>query len=133
MPTLVDSSVWIDYFNGVISPHTDLLDHLLTSELVTVGDVILAEVLQGFRDQDEYRRARRALLRLRVVPMAGRDLALDAADNFRRLRRKGITVRTTIDCWIATFCMREGYRLLHNDRDFGHFAEHLGLVTVEAG
>ena len=131
MPTLVDSSVWIDYFNGVATPQTDRLDALLGREEVVVGDLILAEVLQGFRDDRDFERAREALLAVPVLAMGGRDLALASAENFRTLRRQGVTLRSTIDCWIATFCLRENLELLHADRDFDHCQRHLGLRTVE--
>jgi len=128
---LVDSSVWIDYFNGVGTPQTDHLDALLGREEVVVGDLILAEVLQGFRDDRDLERAREALLSVPVLAMGGRDLALASAAHFRTLRRRGVTLRSTIDCWIATFCLRQNLELLHADRDFDHFRRHLGLRTVE--
>ena len=95
-----------------------------------VGDLILAEVLQGFRDDRDYRRARRALDTLIFEPMVGRDIALAGARNFRTLRARGVTVRKTVDMLIATFCMENGHRLLHADRDFDVIAGELGLRTV---
>lgn len=131
MAILVDSTVWIDYFNGSANWQTERLDGLLGTGLLVTGDLILAEVLQGFRKDRDFKRARAALSLLPALTMGGVELAVASAENFRRLRREGITVRATIDCLIATFCLREGLALLHNDRDFEHFAEHLGLDVVE--
>jgi predicted nucleic acid-binding protein len=127
---LVDSSVWIDYFNGTVTVETEKLDALLESELVAVGDLILTEVLQGFADERGFNRARRMLATLTVVELGGRDIAIQAARNFRKLRKLGITARKTIDTIIATRCIESGYDLLYNDRDFDPFAKHLGLRVV---
>jgi predicted nucleic acid-binding protein len=124
---LVDSSVWIDFFNDAPAPEVEILDGLLGRASIVVGDLILAEVLQGFRHDRDHDRARDALLRFPVLPMGGLDLALASAANYRALRRKGATIRKTVDCWIATFCLRENLELLHSDRDFEPFAKHLGL------
>jgi len=131
LPIFVDSSVWVNFFNGVQSPKVDLLSRLLGTASIVVGDLIVAEVLQGFREDGDFEQARVALLRFPVRSMGGLDLALASASNYRSLRRKGITVRKTIDCWIATFCLRHGLELLHDDRDFEPFATHLGLRVVE--
>ena len=127
---VVDSSVWIDYFNGVDNRETALLDGILGVEPVVIGDLVLAEVLQGLRAERDVRRARRALETLVFEPMAGRDIALASAGNYRRLRAKGVTVRNTIDMLIATFCMENGRTLLHSDRDFDPIEKHLGLQTL---
>ena len=127
---LVDSSVWIDYFGGFASPETELLDSLLGVVPLLTGDLILTEVLQGFGTGRDFRRARALLESFDVVPLAGRDVCLQAADHLRVLRRKGVTVRKTIDTIIATSCIRNGYVLLHNDRDFDAFVEHLGLKVA---
>ena len=127
---VVDSSVWIDYFNGTETSETTLLDSILGVNPIVVGDLILTEVLQGFRNDRDYRRARIALQTLIFEPMVGRDIALASARNFRVLRARGITVRKTIDLFIATFCMENGHHLLHSDRDFDPIREHLGLKTV---
>ena len=127
---VVDSSVWIDYFNGVDNRETALLDGVLGVEPVVIGDLVLAEVLQGFRAERDVRRARRALETLVFEPMAGREIALASAGNYRRLRAKGVTVRNTIDMLIATFCMENGHTLLHSDRDFDPIEKHLGLETL---
>ena len=124
---LVDSSVWIDYFGGAPTPGAERLDALLGVEPLLTGDLILAEVLQGFASEQDYKQARALLESFEVVPMAGRDVCVQAADHYRTLRRKGVTVRKTIDTIIATCCIRNGYELLHDDRDFDAFVEHLGL------
>jgi hypothetical protein len=127
---LVDSSVWIDYFNGVITPQTDKLHDLLDSEPLAIGDLILTEVLQGFRDDRDFERARDVLTSLEVVDIAGWETAVQAAKHSRSLRKLGITVRKTVDSLIATRCIESGYRLLHRDRDFEPFEKHLGLRSV---
>jgi hypothetical protein len=127
---LVDSSVWIDYFNGVRTRQTDRLDELLGSDLLLTGDIILVEVLQGFRNDRDFRRAKRALDGLEFRAMLGRDIALKSAANYRALRAQGVTVRKTIDTLIATFCIENGHELLHADRDFDPIEEHLGLRTL---
>ena len=127
---LVDSSVWIDYFGGDASPEADRLDALLGIEPLLTGDLILAEVLQGFSSDSDFRHARKLLESFEVVPLAGKEVCVQAADNFRTLRRKGVTIRKTIDMVIATCCIRNGYALLHSDRDFDPFVEHLGLRVV---
>jgi hypothetical protein len=127
---LVDSSVWIDYFKGTITPQTEKLDSLLGREPLAIGDLILAEVLQGFADETDFNQARKMLTALDVVELGGKEIAVQAAKNFRTLRRLGVTVRKTIDTVIATRCIESGYDLLHNDRDFDPFVQHLGLRVV---
>jgi predicted nucleic acid-binding protein len=127
---LVDSSVWIDYFKGAVTPQTDLLDKLLSRESLMIGDLILAEVLQGFPDEKTSNEALQLLTSLVMVELCGHDLAIQAARNFRTLRNRGATVRKTIDTIIATRCIESGYALLHNDRDFDPFAKYLGLHVV---
>jgi predicted nucleic acid-binding protein len=127
---LADRSVWIDYFNGRSTRQTDLLDGFLGEEEVLTGDLIYVEVLQGFRREREFRRAKRALDALPFADLLGRDVALVTAMNYRALRQRGITVRRTIDVIIATFCIRYDHMLLHGDRDFEPMAEHLGLRTL---
>ncbi len=128
---LVDSSVWIDYFNGVAYPQTDRLDGLLSAEPVLTGDIILTEVLQGFDDEADYRAALRLLGRLPFAPMLGREVALQSAMNYRRLRKRGVTVRKTIDVIIATFCIMNQHALLHHDRDFDPMEHQLALQVVK--
>lgn len=127
---VVDSSVWIDYFNGKATPQTDTLHQLLGAEPILVGDLILTEILQGFRTQRQFNTARRALDALFFAPMVGRDIALKSAQNYRALKAKGFTVRKTIDVLIATFCIENGHTLLQADRDFDVLEAHLGLQVV---
>ncbi len=127
---LVDSSVWIDYFRGNVTPQTERLDSLLGSEPVAIGDLILIEVLQGFASDKEFNQAKKLLTLLIVVDLGGQDIAIQAAKNFRALRALGVTVRKTIDTVIATRCIEDGFTLLHNDRDFEPFVAHLGLRSI---
>nr|WP_321474459.1 PIN domain nuclease [uncultured Paludibaculum sp.] len=127
----MDSSVWIDYFRGAVTPQTEKLDSVLGQEPLAVGDLILAEVLRGFSGEQDFEEARRLLTSLEVVDLGGQEVAIQSARNFRTLRALGVTVRKTIDTVIATRCIESGYHLLHNDRDFDPFAKHLGLRVVE--
>ena len=127
---LVDSSVWIDYFRGIASPEVARLDALLGSELVATGDLVLTEVLQGFVNDRDFSRARRLMTSLVLVELAGRTIAIKAAQNFRRLRSVGVSVRKTIDTVIATYCIEHRLSLLYSDRDFDPFVEHLGLRSA---
>ncbi len=128
---LVDSSVWIDYFNGGSTPQTETLDQLLGREPLAIGDLILAEVLQGFSDERDFNVARRMLTSLSMVQLGGQEIAVQAARNFRALRKAGVTVRKTVDTIIATWCIENGFDLLHNDRDFEPFVKHLRLRVVD--
>lgn len=130
---LVDSSVWIDYFRGAATAQTEKLDSLLGREPLAIGDLILAEVLQGFVSDREFNQARKLLDSLEVVELGGKDIAIQAAKNFRALRALGFTVRKTIDTIIATRCIEGGYTLLHSDRDFEPFVQHLGLRSAVQG
>jgi hypothetical protein len=127
---LVDSSVWIDYFNGAATPQADKLDGLLGREPLAIGDLILIEVLQGFDGGRDFVKSRRLLTSFAVIQIGGPEIAIAAAQNFRYLRKRGVTVRKTIDTMIATRCIESGYDLLHSDRDFEPFVEHLGLRIV---
>lgn len=129
---LVDSSVWIDYFRNVASEQTDVLDALLEAEPVVVGDLILTEVLQGFADDAQFKLARRLFDSdsIATIALAGHDIAIKAAQNHRTLRSRGVTVRKTIDTIIATRCIEDRLTLLHSDRDFDPFVEHLGLQSL---
>jgi predicted nucleic acid-binding protein len=124
---IVDSSVWIDYFGGKITPQTDLLHAALGVQAIALGDIILCEVLQGYRPQRDFDAARQALLQFPVYSLGGTEIALKSAENYRALRHQGITVRKTIDCLIATFVIQRGFTLLHSDRDFDPFEMHLRL------
>lgn len=130
---LVDSSVWIDYFNGTDTPQTVKLDELLGVELLGIGDIILTEVLQGFRADADYRTAKQMLTSLTVFNMLGVDIAVKSADNFRILRKQGITIRKTIDVIIATFCIENDHSLLFSDKDFIPFVRYLSLSNLECG
>lgn len=127
---LVDSSVWIDYFRGADSPQAARLDALLGEELIAVGDLVLAEVLQGFDTERDFRTARRLLTSLTIIDLGGRDIAIRAAQNYRKLRALGVTPRKTIDTIIATRCIENRLPLLYSDRDFDPFVAHLGLASA---
>ena len=127
---LVDSSVWIDYFRGTKTEQTDLLDALLSSEPVAIGDLMLAEVLQGFSSERDFNQAKNVLLSLQQIEIGGTELAVQAARNFRTLRLHGVTVRKTIDALIATRCIESDLLLLHSDRDFDAFERYLGLRVL---
>ena len=128
--TIVDSSVWIDFFNGRRTRETDLLAQLLTQERIAIGDLILAEVLQGFKTDKDYLRAKVHLSALTFFEMGGKEIALKSVENYRMLRSKGVTIRKTMDMFIGTFCIEHEYKLLHADRDFNHLAKHLNLEVV---
>jgi len=128
--TLVDSSVWIDYFRGISTPQTDWLDTSLSTEVIATGDLILTEVLQGFITDRDFRQAEKLLVSLTIVELGGKRIAIQAAQNVRTLRARGITVRKTIDTVIATRCIESGLPLLFSDVDFEPFVEHLGLRSA---
>lgn len=128
---IVDSSVWIDYLNGAINDQTEWLDLQLLQQRIGLTDLILCEVLQGIRTDAQFRQIHEYLLNFQVFVAGGVDLATAAAQNFRTLRKRGITVRKPMDCLIATFCILEGHELLHRDRDFDAFENHLRLKVVE--
>jgi len=127
---LVDSSVWIDYFNGIANPQTNFLDARLGLEHFATGDLILVEVLQGFKADKDFKRAKSLLGQLHYYDMLGNDIALKAALNYRLLKRRGFTIRKTMDVMIATFCVEHEIALLHNDRDFKSTEAQLGLKVV---
>jgi predicted nucleic acid-binding protein len=129
---LVDSSVWIDFFRGTQTAASEKLDRILDTERLYVGDLIVTEVLQGFKEEADFKAARKTLESFTMVEIGGEDIAVLAAQNFRFLRARGLTVRKTIDTLIATRCIQAGFKLLHSDRDFDHFAAHLGLKVVPA-
>ena len=129
---LVDTSVWIDYFNGRVTPQTNALDVSLGREPILIGDLILTEVLQGFRQDAEYGKARLLLDSLELRALGGRQVALAAADHYRMLRRLGITPRKTIDMIIAAYCLVNALELLHCDRDFDVLEKELGLLVRRA-
>ena len=126
----VDSSVWVDYFNGTRSAETNYLDGLLGIEPIAIGDMVLIEVLQGFKHDRDYGIARELLTSLKVFTLGGQDIAIKSADNFRLLRKSGVTVRKTIDVLIATFCIERKFPLLHSDKDFEPFHEYMELQNA---
>lgn len=125
---LADTSVWIDYFNGIDSPKTDILDAALADDTVVIGDVMFLEILQGFRQDEDYDTARKTLRLLDHYEMLGLKMVEKCAENYRALRKRGITVRKTTDIIIATFCIENKLPLLYSDKDFLPFAKHLGLL-----
>ncbi|MEI6617297.1 MAG: PIN domain nuclease [Cyanobium sp. ELA507] len=127
---VVDSSVWIDFFHGVSTPEVERLDGLLGVTPLAIGDLVLVEVMQGFRTDQDGATARQLFRSLALLPMLGGSNAWKAAENYRQLRRKGITVRKTIDGIIATACIEANLPLLFSDRDFRPYVEHLGLEVA---
>ncbi|MDN5942593.1 MAG: PIN domain nuclease [Nitrospira sp.] len=127
---IVDTTVWVDYFRGTGTPHADWLEAQLTKERLGLTDLILCEVLQGITTDSQFDAVQKQLLELEVFETGTVELATEAALNYRRLRAAGRTVRKTIDCLIATFCLLEGHALLHNDRDYDPFEEALGLKVL---
>jgi predicted nucleic acid-binding protein len=127
---LVDSSVWIAYFRSAETGQVALLDSLFGRSRLAVGDLIAAEVLQGVRDEREFKWVKKTLDAFDHIDLAGYDLAVRASENYRALRSKGVTIRKTIDTIIATRCLEDGLTLLHADRDFLPFVEHFGLKVA---
>ena len=128
--TFVDSSVWVDYFNGIQTWQTDKLYQLLADKLIVIGDIVLAEVLQGFRSDKDFHKAKEALNALPCYNVCGKEIAIKSANNFRFLRKKGTTIRKTVDMIIGTFCIENNYTLLHDDKDFEPLAKYLRLKVV---
>jgi predicted nucleic acid-binding protein len=124
---VADTSVWIDYVRGIQAPHTDLLDYELLHNRIVTGDIIIVEFLQGFRNEKDIKTAQQLMESLEYYDFVGKEIAFKSAENFRRLRRNGITVRKTIDVIIATFCIEHRFALIHNDRDFDPMEQYLGL------
>jgi hypothetical protein len=129
---IVDTTVWIDYLGGIENPETRWLEREAHRERLGLTDIILCEVLQGIREDRRFNETQNELLELEVFATGGLDFAMQCAENFRRLRKKDITIRRLTDCWIATFCIRQGHALLHRDRDFEPFENELGLQVVKA-
>ena len=127
---IVDTTVWIDYLRGEHSPQTSWLERELPSQRLGILDLILCEVLQGISDERQFENTLTAMLKLKVYQTGGVEMATSAARNFQSLRKGGFTVRKTVDCWIATFCIMNGHTLLHNDRDFQPFEAVLGLKVL---
>lgn len=127
---LVDTSVWIDYLNGKESSQTNILDKALIDGIVSIGDLILLEILQGIKGEREYNKTKTALALLEQYEMFGHNMVEKCAENFRFLRKKGITIRKTNDVIIATFCIENNFPLLFSDRDFIPFVDHLDLISA---
>lgn len=130
MPAIVDTTVWIDFFRNLKTEQTDLLELIVRRGEAALGDVILSELLQGIDSDRDFRSLKRHLSNFPIYPMIGRRNAIQSAVNYRKLRDKGFTIRKTVDCWIATFCIERGFPLLHNDRDFDPFEQHLKLKVI---
>ena len=128
--TIVDTTVWVDYLRGIPSLHAEWLESYLAVERLGLTDLILCEVLQGVRSDALFAAVQEELLRFEVHETGTIELAIESAANYRRLRAAGLTIRRTIDCLIATFCLIEGHSLLHNDRDYDPFEKYLGLKVV---
>ncbi len=127
---IVDTTVWIDYLGGTVNAHTEWLDRELSQQRFGLTDLILCEVLQGIRAESDFTRVRRDLSRFEVFHTGGEALAVASAQNYRFIRSRGHTIRKTIDCLIATFCIEGGHSLLHRDHDFDPFENHLGLRVI---
>jgi len=127
---LVDSSVWIDFFNGAVNDETDKLNEIFGLEEVVIGDLILTEVLQGFKNDKDYKIAKDVLTSLTIHELIGKKIAIKSADNFRKLRKKGITIRKTADVIIATYCIENKIPLLFTDKDFIPFVKNLRLKSA---
>lgn len=127
---IVDTTVWVDYLRGTSTPQADWLDRELTHQRLGLTDLILCEVLQGIPSDQQAGRVLRDLRQFEIFDTGGAELAVASARNYRQLRARGLTVRKTIDCLIATFCIIDGHSLLHSDRDFDPFEEMLALRVV---
>jgi len=128
---LIDTSAWIDYFNGIDNPTTELLDKTLETEPILIGDLIYCELLQGFKTEEKFNEVKELLSNLMSVDLVGLEIAEKAALNYRKLRKQGITIRKTIDIIIATFCVENKVSLIHKNRDFEFMVESLGLMIVK--
>lgn len=124
---VADTSVWIDYVRGVDASHTNMLDQELMKNRIITGDIIITEFLQGFRNEKDYQAAKKIMDSLEYHDFLGKEMAIQSAQNFRQLRKHGITIRKTIDVIIATFCIENGFELIHNDRDYDSMEKVLGL------
>jgi predicted nucleic acid-binding protein len=132
VPVIVDTTVWIDFFRNTVTEQTELLEQVVRNGNAALGDLIVGEILQGVETDKQFRSLKQHLANFPAYSMVGLDNAVKSAMNYRRLRAKGFTVRKTVDCWIATFCIEQGFPLLHNDRDFDPFEEQLGLKVLSS-
>lgn len=127
---LADTSVWINYLNGQITPETDLLDECLIEGTLVMGDLIFLEILQGIRNDKQFKQVKDKLSLLDQYSMLSPKVIIQYANNYRILRKQGVTVRKTNDVIVASFCIQEKIPLLYTDRDFRPFSEHLGLIRA---
>ena len=127
---IVDTTIWVDYLRGTDTPHTAWLDREIERRRLGLTDLIQCEVLQGVSDEHTALATRRELLKFRIFTTGSVELATRAAQNYRTLRTRGITIRRTLDFLIATYCLLEQHALLHNDRDFDPFERELALQVV---
>ena len=129
---LIDTSGWIEYLND--SGHEVIrdIDYALDNELVCLGDLIYCEVLQGIKYKKELRKVKNVFITLQKEIMGGFEICEKASENYKYLRSIGITARKTIDIIIGTFCIENGHEIIHNDIDFEHMEEHLGLKLFKA-
>ena len=130
VPTIIDTTVWIDFFRNEKTEQTDLLEVVVRRGDAALGDLIVSEVLRGVDSDREFRSLKSHFSNFEIYPMLGRRNAIQSALNYRKLRAKGFTIRKIVDCWIATFCIERGFPLLHNDRDFDPFEQHLKLRVL---
>ncbi len=130
MMVLIDTTVWIDFFAGRELPHVSVLERLIKNrEDICICGIILTEVLQGIREKSEFRKTRELFNAMIFLPMRY-SVFLFAAEVYRTLRRKGITIRNSVDCMIASVAIENDIMLLHNDKDFKPIEKHLGLKVV---
>ena len=127
---LVDTSVWISYLNDIDSPECDTLDRTLDEGTAVIGDIVFLEILQGFKNDKDYKNTKEQLSKLDQYELFGHRMVEKCAKNYRLLRKKGITIRSTTDVIIATFCIENKLPLLFSDRDFLPFVQHLKLRSV---
>ncbi|MGF1479837.1 MAG: PIN domain nuclease [Cyanophyceae cyanobacterium] len=126
----IGTSVWIDYVNGKATVQTDKLDNLLSSTIIIIGDLVLAEILQGFREDQDYQLVKQLLQKLELISLCNISTGIKSADNYRKLRKQGITVRKTIVCLMAMYCIANNLPLLYADQDFEPFKTHFGLQSA---
>jgi predicted nucleic acid-binding protein len=127
---IVDTTVLIDYLGGAANPHTEWIERELSQRPLGLTDLILCEILQGIRDESTFKQVRRELSKFVFFRTGGEELAVASAHNYLFLRVRGYTIRKTIECLIGSFCLLKGHSLLHRDRDFDVFEQHLGLAVV---
>ena len=133
MMVLIDTTVWVDFFAGRQLPHVTALERLIKGrEDICICSIILTEVLQGIREKNEFRKTKDLFNTMIFLPMPY-SVFLGAAEIYRTLRRKGITIRNSIDCMIGSVAIENDIILLHNDRDYIPIERHLGLKVLTSG